>query len=157
MIRTTDTPPAVTRFHTGLEVGDLEQATRFYRVLFGTEPTKVRQGYAKFELEDPPVVLSLIEGKRRVAFRRSSDHFGIRVATPEAVDRAATRLEAGGLSLQREESTTCCYAVQTKVWAKDPDGREWEVYTVLADDASRREDDASACCAETCCTGTAET
>ncbi len=46
---------------------------------------------------------------------------------------AAERLSRMGLETQVQEQTTCCFAVQDKVWVNDPDGAPWEIYTVLAD------------------------
>lgn len=37
------------------------------------------------------------------------------------------------MDTHRLSATTCCYAVQDKVWVDDPDQVPWEVYTVLAD------------------------
>jgi hypothetical protein len=48
------------------------------------------------------------------------------------VQEAIGRLSGDGLSTEVEESTTCCFAVQDKVWTSDPDGAPWEIYTVLA-------------------------
>ena len=42
-----------------------------------------------------------------------------------------TRLDAEGLETEPEPAATCCYALQDKVWAHDPDGVGWEYYTVL--------------------------
>jgi hypothetical protein len=38
-----------------------------------------------------------------------------------------------GLQTHIEDGTTCCYALQHKVWVTGPGGEPWEVYTVLAD------------------------
>jgi hypothetical protein len=61
------------------------------------------------------------------------DHLGVEVESPEQVHAATGRLSAQGLEPDVQESTTCCYAVQDKAWADDPDGVPWEFYTVLAD------------------------
>ena len=47
------------RFHLSLNVANLERSIGFYRTLFGVEPAKRRPDYAKFELDNPPLVLSL--------------------------------------------------------------------------------------------------
>ena len=60
--------------------------------------------------------------------------------------RASARLEAQGLVLRREEATTCCYAVQDKAWAVDPDGNAWEIYAVTDDAADEYRSDQSVCC-----------
>ncbi len=61
------------------------------------------------------------------------NHLGVEVETPDEVSAATGRLSDDGLETEVEEQTTCCYAVQDKVWVNDPDGAPWEVYTVLAD------------------------
>jgi len=119
-----------TRLHIGLQTPDLEQSIAFYRVLFGREPTKVRPGYAKFEPTEPEVNLSLIEGQRE-STTRGARHFGVEVDSPDAVRAARERFEAAGIATRLEEGTSCCYAVQDKVWAVDPDGNRWEVFHVL--------------------------
>ena len=68
-------------FHLSLDVPDLDEAVRFYRELFGTDPAKLEPGYAKFELTDPDVALALQE-----AARPALSHLGIRVETTEEVE-----------------------------------------------------------------------
>ena len=134
------------RVHIGLEVADLERSIAFYRVLFEDEPTKRRSGYAKFELREPPLNLSLNEGSGGSAGRPGSQHFGVQVKSTDAVRERASRLAGAGLSARVEEDSTCCYAVQDKVWAVDPDGNPWEVFVVTGADAPVRAPEGSACC-----------
>ena len=136
-----------TRVHIGLDVTDRDRSVAFYRVLLGARPAKVRPGYAKFEVAEPPLNLSLIEGGGSSPRSRSdgSLHYGIQVKSSEEVRRMATRLKQASLPARIEETQACCYAVQTKVWTSDPDGNRWEVFVVLAD-ADRMDSDASACC-----------
>ena len=61
------------------------------------------------------------------------NHLGVEVETPDEVAAATGRLSNTGIETEVQEQTTCCYAVQDKVWVNDPDGAPWEVYTVLAD------------------------
>src|SRR5262245_36005011 len=107
-----------TRFHTSLNVSDLDTSIRFYRALFGLEPARRKRDYAKFELEDPPVVLSLIPG--RVTGGGNLNHVGMRVPDAETLVAIQTRLEAAGIRTQREEGVECCHSKQTKFWVKDP-------------------------------------
>ncbi len=148
---TTNQITATARLHTGLEVRDVEQAERFYRILFDAEPTKRRPGYARFEPAEPAVVLSLIEKAGPEHTRRPADHFGIRLSNPAAVERTARRLESAGLPVRREEEVSCCYATQTKAWVTDPDGMPWEIYTVL-DESGILHQAVDSCCDESCCT-----
>ena len=144
-----DTLTTPTRMHVALRVEDLALSIEFYRKLFGTEPSKVRAGYAKFEPPEPPVNFTLNESPGSRAEKGGLAHFGIEVEDTEAVTAARARLRRAGLATRSEEEVTCCYAVQDKVWATDPDGNEWEVFTVLRD-APRRDADASTCCADEC-------
>jgi catechol 2,3-dioxygenase-like lactoylglutathione lyase family enzyme len=118
-----------------LNVSDLEVAIEFYSKLFGAQPAKVRPGYANFAVAEPPLKLVLIEdpSARGSGVAGALNHLGVEVASPNEVVQATKRLFADGLATTLQEETTCCYAVQDKVWVSDPDGAPWEVYTVLAD------------------------
>ena len=139
------------RIHAGLPVSNLGRSVQFYGTLFGRQPTKTRPGYAKFELADPPFNLALNESNGETAPNNSVSHFGIQVQSTETVQRIAERLVEAGLSTRVEENVTCCYAVQNKVWATDPDGTKWEVYVLLSDDGAHHESSAEPCCGEDCC------
>lgn len=133
-------------FHLSLDVPDLDRAVAFYAELFGRLPAKRKTGYAKFELEDPPVALALQQ-----AGRPALSHLGIRVDTTAEVEAAGRRLRASGLVTLEERDTACCYARQDKVWVADPAGNRWEVYTVLADIDD--EDDHERAGTAVCCSG----
>lgn len=125
----------MSRVQLALNVSDVRQAVEFYSNLFGTEPAKLRPGYANFAIADPPLKLVLIEhtSGRGTGTAGALNHLGIEVETPEEVQVATRRLAGQGLDPDLQEATTCCYAVQDKAWVDDPDGAPWEVYTVLAD------------------------
>jgi catechol 2,3-dioxygenase-like lactoylglutathione lyase family enzyme len=125
----------VSRLQLALNVSDLGAAVAFYSRLFATPPTKIRPGYANFAISDPPLKLVLIENMdtRGSGTDGALNHLGVEVATQAEVVQASTRLAATGLTTTEQSETTCCYAVQDKVWVEDPDGAAWEVYTVLAD------------------------
>jgi catechol 2,3-dioxygenase-like lactoylglutathione lyase family enzyme len=127
------------RVHIALNVRNLEKAVAFYERLFGRAPAKVRPGYAKFDLAEPPVNFTLNESATPTAV----NHLGIEVRDSAAVDAAVARLGAAGLETRVEKGVACCYAVQDKVWVRDPDGHAWEVFTVLADSPVR---DRAGCC-----------
>jgi catechol 2,3-dioxygenase-like lactoylglutathione lyase family enzyme len=135
-----------------LNVSDLTEAIAFYSKLFGSAPAKVRPGYANFALVDPPLKLVLMEDPetRGTGVAGALNHLGVEVATPGQVGTTARRLRAEGLETEEQQATTCCYAVQDKVWVEDPDHTPWEVYTVLADapSESTRDGDGS-CCTDT--------
>jgi catechol 2,3-dioxygenase-like lactoylglutathione lyase family enzyme len=125
----------MSRVQLALNVSDIEEAIEFYTKLFGTEPAKRQPGYANFAIADPPLKLVLMEDHtaRGHGTVGALNHLGVEVETPDEVTAATGRLSDSGLETAVEEQTTCCYAVQDKVWVNDPDGAPWEVYTVLAD------------------------
>src|SRR5437588_11361981 len=47
--------------HLSLNVRNVEQSIEFYRKLLGIEPSKVRAGYAKFDVQYPPLNLHMTE------------------------------------------------------------------------------------------------
>ena len=131
---------AVLRPHLALTVTDVERAIPFYAALFGTAPEKIRPGYAKFSVAEPALNFTLNEGER--AGLGAFNHAGIQVAATADVLAARERLAAAGLDIVDERETTCCYALQDKLWVRDPDGTPWEVFATHADVEER-----GACCA----------
>ncbi|MHB1599627.1 MAG: ArsI/CadI family heavy metal resistance metalloenzyme [Acidimicrobiales bacterium] len=125
----------MSRVQLALNVSDLEAAIEFYSKLFGAEPAKRRSGYANFAIAEPPLKLVLMESAtaRESGVAGALNHLGIEVESRDDVLAARSRLANEGLATELEEETTCCYALQDKVWVHDPDGAPWEVYTVLAD------------------------
>src|SRR5579885_1947253 len=119
------------KFHLSLNVADLGRSIDFYRILFDVEPAKLHDDYAKFELEDPPVIFSLVP--RAPGAGGSLSHLGFRVPSAEQLQRTKERLETAGICTQDQNGTVCGYARQDKVWTKDPDGNFWEVYVVEED------------------------
>src|SRR6266550_4875211 len=117
--------------HLALNVRDVQQSLEFYRTMLGIEPSKVRTGYAKFDVQNPPLNLTLNE----VAFggKGALSHLGIQVAATSDVLGMRDRWADSGLITRDEMQTSCCYATQDKTWVRDPDGNEWEVFVVLQD------------------------
>ncbi|WP_020474275.1 VOC family protein [Zavarzinella formosa] len=114
------TPTTTAKFHFSLWVTDLNRTVAFYRVLFGQEPHKHYPDYAKFELAEPPVVLSFLP---QPAPRGASlNHVGLRLPKSAGLVAIQKRLEQAGYSTIREDGVECCYALQTKFWVTDPDG-----------------------------------
>jgi catechol 2,3-dioxygenase-like lactoylglutathione lyase family enzyme len=133
------------KMHLNLATRDLDASVAFYETLLGAAPTKTLPDYALFITENPGLELALDLDNAAVAGH--SEHFGIVVDSPEAVEEKAGRLAAAGFATDIEREETCCYAVQTKVWTRDPDGRRWETYVVLEDTEARDEAGAEpACC-----------
>jgi catechol 2,3-dioxygenase-like lactoylglutathione lyase family enzyme len=155
----------VSRVQLALNVSDLEGSIDFYTRLFATPPHKRRPGYANFAIADPPLKLVLIEvpaDDRGVGTVGALNHLGVEVSDPVVVAEHSARLAAEGLETQEENDTTCCYALQDKVWVHDPAGAPWEVYAVKDDNPASSTgltilgDSGSACCAadagtSTCC------
>lgn len=121
----------MSRIQLALRVADLDAAIAFYSRLFDTAPAKRRPGYANFAVAEPPLKLVLLEGADGEPTRM--DHLGVEVASTDEVGAATTRLAQAGLATRVEDNTTCCYAVQDKVWVTGPGGESWEVYTVTGD------------------------
>ena len=134
----------MSRVQLALNVPNIDEAVEFYAKLFAAEPTKRRPGYANFAIADPPLKLVLFEQADADA---RLNHLGVEVADSEEVWAHQQRLAGVGVG-SVEESGTCCFAKQDKVWVDGPDG-SWEIYTVVADSetfgrSSTHADDAAA-------------
>jgi catechol 2,3-dioxygenase-like lactoylglutathione lyase family enzyme len=134
----------MSRVQLALRVSDLEGSVAFYAKLFGVQPAKRRPGYANFAVEEPPLKLVLLEGEPDQP--TVMDHLGVEVFTADEVKAATTRLTDSGLVTLPEDDTTCCYAVQDKVWVHGPGNEPWEVYVVKGDADNLNKDENSPCC-----------
>jgi catechol 2,3-dioxygenase-like lactoylglutathione lyase family enzyme len=119
----------MSRVQLSINVSDFDTAVAFYSRLFGTEPAKLRPGYANFAIDDPP--LKLVLNSPGNGPGGTINHLGVEVGSTEDVTDAEARLARSGLEVEAAPCTVCCYARQDKVWAHDPDGVPWEYYTVL--------------------------
>ena len=117
--------------HLALNVRNVDESIAFYRKMLGIEPSKVRTGYAKFDVQNPPLNLTL--NQHVFDERGALSHLGIQVASTDDVLATRKRWEEVGLLTRDEMQTNCCYALQDKTWVRDPDGNEWEVFVVLED------------------------
>ncbi len=139
--------------HLNLATTDLDKSVSFYSTLLDAEPSKVLNDYALFITKEPGLELAL---DLRGDVQPSNDaHYGIYVENDDDVERAIDRLTLAGLASSVEREETRCYANQTKVWAIDPDGRRWEIYTVHEDTEERDDVDTTSCTSggdeSTCC------
>lgn len=132
--------------HISLNVQNISASVAFYKKLFGIEPLKVRTGYAKFDVQNPPLNLALNEAP--VKERGALSHLGLQVSSTQDVLTLRERWRAAGLTTRDEMNTTCCYAVQDKTWVTDPDGNAWEAFVVL-EDLLPETAEATSCCAAT--------
>ncbi len=132
--------------HVSINVRNVTESIEFYRKMLGIEPAKVRTGYAKFDVQNPPLNLALNE----IPFneRGALSHLGIQVASTDDVLVVRMRWVDEGLITRDEMQTNCCYAIQDKTWVTDPDGNEWEVFVVLEDNLPET-DQTISCCAPT--------
>ena len=133
------------RLHLALNTHHFDKSVEFYGALFNTEPSKVKPGYAKFEVESPPVNLTLNESDQVTGNR--INHLGIEIKTARGVQNQSERFKTLGMDTRVEEDTTCCFAIQDKVWVTDPDGNDWETFVVYEDSELRKDPDSdSTCC-----------
>jgi catechol 2,3-dioxygenase-like lactoylglutathione lyase family enzyme len=134
--------------HLAINVRDVATSIRFYKKMFGIEPSKVRNGYAKFDVESPALNFTL----NQIPFgeRGALSHLGIQVGSTEDVRAVKANWEERGLIPRDELQTSCCYALQDKAWVNDPDGNEWEVFVVLQDnlgETTSKVEGEAVCCA----------
>ena len=128
--------------HISINVRNVERSIEFYRQMLGIEPSKVRTGYAKFDVQDPPLNLALNEVPN-LPGPGALSHLGFQVASPDDVLAMRQRWADAGLITRDEMDTDCCYANQNKTWVADPDGNEWEAFVVLTDNLPAA---SNACC-----------
>jgi catechol 2,3-dioxygenase-like lactoylglutathione lyase family enzyme len=145
------------RVHISLAVSNVDRSAKFYKELFDVAPTKTRVGYARFEVVEPPLNLSIIQTDWAQGPADPISHFGIQVKSTSVVTEMRRRLESAELTTKVEDSVNCCHTVQDKIWIVDPDGYRWETFVVL-DDAPAPETEQMTndqCCPttfnETCC------
>ncbi len=132
------------KFHLGMHVTNIQDTIDFYERLFGASPIKIEKDYAKFELDNPGLVISFIEKPDRV--NPEFGHLGFRVNNQEELNEKRAVIEKHIAIELEEENTACCYAVQNKFWVSDPDGHRWEVYHFLKDVDTKTKQVTSTCC-----------
>ncbi len=129
--RTPEAATKVIKFHASLNVSNLDKSIEFYSALLRADPVKSYPDYAKFEIDVPPLVLSL--KPKRACAGGPLNHLGLRLTTVEELQVIHQRMKAVGARIGEQDDVKCCYARQTKLWITDPDETLWEVY-VLHDD-----------------------
>jgi len=108
------------------------QATAFYSTLFGVEPSKTRENYAKWMLDDPRVnfVIEVIEIQGDVP---GIHHLGIQVDETEELEVIRSALEEADAPLLEVGETVCCFSKSEKNWTMDPSGVRWETFRTMGD------------------------
>lgn len=144
------------KVHVALNTPRFDESVRFYRTFLGLEPVKHKPGYAKFDVAEPALNLTLNASPSQDAGAGALNHLGIEVASTASVREAAERLKAEGLATFEEGDVECCYALQDKVWVTDPNGYRWEVFVVKVGDTkpeltAAADAAADACCPSGCC------
>jgi catechol 2,3-dioxygenase-like lactoylglutathione lyase family enzyme len=131
------------KVHISLNVGNVKRSIEFYKRMFAVEPVKVKSDYAKFDIGNPSLNLTM----NQVGFEKggSLSHLGLQVETTQEVLAMRERWIANNLATFDEMQTDCCYALQDKTWITDPDGNAWEVFTVL-ENTDGKKDEVSTCC-----------
>jgi catechol 2,3-dioxygenase-like lactoylglutathione lyase family enzyme len=126
---------AILKTHVALNVSNIEKSVAFYQAMFGVEPIKYKLDYAKFDIANPALNLTL-NLTDNVQSGGALSHLGIQVESTQEVQAAIERFKDAGLALFTEDNTDCCYALQDKVWVTDPDGNRWEVFVVKVGDTA---------------------
>src|SRR6516162_4655230 len=92
--RTPEGATDLVKFHVSLNVRDLPRSLAFYSALFGLAPAKAYADYAKFELNEPPLILSL--KPHWAGMGGQLNHLGLRLRTVEALAEVQKRLAEAG-------------------------------------------------------------
>jgi catechol 2,3-dioxygenase-like lactoylglutathione lyase family enzyme len=136
------------RLHVHVSVKDIPTSIRFYRELFGAEPTVTKDDYAKWMLEDPRVNFAI----SRRAGATGVDHLGIQVEDPSELAAVYERLKKAEGPVIEEGETTCCYAQSEKSWIHDPQGIEWETFLTTGESAVYGSEMVAPRTTKACCT-----
>jgi len=131
------------RTHISLFVSDINKTVGFYDKFFNESAAKVKEEYAKYELDAPALTISFIQKPEKV---NTAGHYGIQVKTKEELNEKLNLARGHKLVESEEAEVACCYAIQDKFWVNDPDGYEWEVYHFLDDVELNDGKPAAACC-----------
>jgi extradiol dioxygenase family protein len=123
------------RIHMSWLVNDIAESRRFYEVFFGQPPTKVRDDYVKFELDEPPLHFAFSQDRKPQKGAGPLNHMGIQLKSTRQILQARNRFREAGFHVEEEIATACCYAVQNKIWVGDPDGNRWELFVTTEPDA----------------------
>ena len=121
----------MSRLQLAINVSNLKAGIDFYTRMFGVQPAKVKDGYANFEITDPPLKLILFDANDSEG--GTINHLGVEVDEVAEVDEAEKRLSQSGLNTSGVDETVCCFAEKTETWVQGPDNISWEWYVKQGD------------------------
>ena len=99
-----------TRIHVNLSVNDIERSVQFYSLLFGAQPSKVRDDYANFRLDEPGLHLALVKSPEHAGGDAKARHFGVELFENDVImhdaspDDVRACCEVLGLQKELDES-----------------------------------------------------
>jgi catechol 2,3-dioxygenase-like lactoylglutathione lyase family enzyme len=145
------------RMHIHIGVKNIPENIKFYSALFGAEPTKVKDDYAKWMLDDPRINFAISTRARNSGL----DHLGVQVDSAEELAQLRAQFVESELKTKDEGQTVCCYSNSDKSWVQDPNGIAWEAYHTMEDanifSSTDSNSNNSSCCVpemktiESCC------
>jgi catechol 2,3-dioxygenase-like lactoylglutathione lyase family enzyme len=112
------------RLHVHVSVADLEESTRFYATLFGSDPAVTKDDYAKWMLDDPAVNFAISSRGQGGGL----NHLGFQVDDNDDLENIRGRLTQAGNAVADQTDAACCYAKSDKAWVTDPSGIAWETF-----------------------------
>ena len=115
------------RFHVHVAVHDIPQSVRFYSALFATQPTVLKDDYAKWQLEDPRINFAISTR----GLKTGIDHLGLQAENGDELEELGSRLAQADVAVTPQKDATCCYAKSDKYWTLDPQGIAWESFHTL--------------------------
>lgn len=124
------------RFHVNMTVDDLAESTRFYSMIFGSEPTVLKEEYAKWMLDDPRINFSIATGGGPMGI----NHVGIQADNMEELGEIQDRLKRAGAAVFDQPIAECCYARSSKSWVRDPSDLSWEAFVTFGENTVYGED-----------------
>ncbi len=112
------------RFHVHVRVKDLTESIQFYNALFNTEPSIIKEDYAKWMLEDPRINYAISTGHTEEGI----EHLGLQVETENELNEVYSNMQHAKGFVREEAECTCCYSKSQKSWITDPQGVDWEAF-----------------------------
>jgi len=112
--------PTKTRFHIALNVKNVKHVEEFYSTLFGMEPHTSRDGYIKYDIDEPPLNISLNEVPKNAS---GGGFYGIQSKSKDEISTIKKRLL--GLDFQTIDDPRADKDID--FIAVDPEGNKWDV------------------------------